>query len=215
MNKYQGNSQKGYSISEFMVAMTITFFIAAALIALFVNAKQNYRMNESMSRLQENARFAMTFLARDMRIADYRTCVTNDRRGDAISGQDNIGTYASDIVTIIWQSNDCASATALETTVYSIQTGSTGQPSLFRSVNGTSQELVEGIEDLQIVYGEDTDNDTIPNHYVTVDNITDVAQVVSVNLTLIARTLESNISTSGGRITRNFSSTVTLRNRVP
>ena len=210
-----GKSQKGLTLIELMIAITLTFFITAVMITLFVNSKQNYRVNENMSRLQENARFAVSFLSRDLRTADFRTCVTVDRRDDAIAGQNDTGLNGSDTVTIIWQSNACGAATSVVTTIYSIQTGATGSPTLFRSVDGVSQELVEGIEDLQILYGEDTDNDLVPNYFVDAASITDMAQAISVRFTLIARTLETNIAPGGGRITRNFTSTVTLRNRLP
>jgi type IV pilus assembly protein PilW len=208
-------SQKGLSLIELMIAITLSIFITAAMISLFVNSKQNYRLNENMSRLQENARFAMSFLARDIRMSDYRTCVTADRLATAIAGTNNNGLNNSDTVTVIWQTNACDAGVTSDTTIYSIGNGSSGAPALFRSVNGVNIELVEGIENLQILYGEDTDNDDAPNYFVDSASITDMAQAVSVRLTVVARTLETNLTTGGGRITRNFTSTVTLRNRLP
>jgi len=209
-------SQMGLSLIELMIAITLSIFITAAMITLFVNSKQNYRLNENMSRLQENARFAMSFLARDIRMADYRTCVTADRLATAVAGTNNAGLNNSDTVTVIWQTNDCAAGLATNTTVFSIQNGASGSPALFRSVDGgAAEELVEGIEDLQILYGEDTDNDDVPNYYVDAASITNMAQAISVRVTVVARTLETNLAADGGRITRNFTSTVTLRNRLP
>ena len=207
--------QQGLSLIELMIAITLSIFITAAMITLFVNSKQNYRLNENMSRLQENARFAVSFIARDLRMADYRTCVTADRRADAIAGTNDLGVNGSDTVTIIWQTNDCGTTPAINTTVYTIGNGSSGAPALYRSVNGVNTELVEGIENLQILYGEDTDNDDVPNYYVDSASITNMQQAISVRLTVVARTLETNLTTTGGRITRNFTSTVTLRNRLP
>ena len=208
-------SQKGLSLIELMIAIALSIFIVAAMISLFVNSKQNYRLNENMSRLQENARFAVSFISRDIRMADYRACVTANRRGNAIAGSNDSGLNDSDTVTVLWQTNACGAANTTVTTVYSIQTGASGSPALFRRVNGVSQELVEGIENLQILYGQDTDNDDVPNYFVDAASITDMAQAISVRITLIARTLESNLTTGGERITRNFTSTVTLRNRLP
>ena len=71
--------QKGLSLLELLIALTLGVIIIAAMISLFVNSKQSYRVNENLSRLQENARFAMTYIARDIRMTDYRTCVTADR----------------------------------------------------------------------------------------------------------------------------------------
>jgi type IV pilus assembly protein PilW len=208
--------QRGLSLVELMIAITLSIFIVAAMISLFINSKENYRLNENMSRLQENARFAVSFISRDVRMADYRACVTAERRDDAITGSNNTGLNGTDTVTVLWQSNVCGAALATVSAVYSIQAGAGGGPALFRSINGAAaQELVEGIEDLQILYGQDTDNDDVPNYFVDAATITDMAQAVSVRINLVARTLETNLAADGGRITRAFTSTVTLRNRLP
>ena len=210
------NPQTGVSIIELMIAITLSIVIAAGMISLFVNSKLNYRINENMSRLQESARFAVSFLSRDIRMADYRTCVTVERLVDAISGGNNSGLNNSDTITLSWQANDCDDALATETRVYSIQNGSSGNPTLFRSINGAAAvELVEGIQDLQILYGEDTSGDYIANYYVDASSITNMAQAISVRITMVVSTLESNLTSSGDRITRNFSSTISLRNRLP
>ncbi len=216
-------SQAGLSLIELMIAIALGIFITAAMISLFVNSKQSFRINENMSRLQENGRFAVSYLSRDIPMADYRACTVANQLNNAVSGTDGIivdpqtgyESVAPDTVTIVYQTNACGTANATTTTVYSIQTGSSGNPALFRNIDGTSQELVDGIEDLQFLYGEDTDNDKVPNHYVDVTSITDMAQVISIRFTLIARTLEANITADGGRATRAFSSTITLRNRLP
>ena len=211
------NSQKGLSLIELMIAMTLSFIVAAAMISLFINSRQSYRVNENMSRLQENARFAVAFISRDLRMADYRPCVMEEERlDDAISGEYNDG--GSDTITIRWQSdndNNCDTASTVVTTIYSIQAGSGGKPALFRSIDGNSQELVEGIEDLKFFFGEDTDDDDVPNYYVNAATIDDMEQVVSTRFSVLASTREENITTSGNRITRDFTSTITLRNRLP
>lgn len=219
MIKKEWKSQKGLSLIELMIAMTLSLIVAAAMIALFISSRQSYRVNENMSRLQENARFAVAFISRDLRMADYRPCVREEERlADAISGENNTGLNGSDTITIRWQSDDdddCATASSVVTTIYSIQTGSGGNPALFRSINGNSQELVEGIENLQFLFGEDLDDDNVPNYYVEASDIADMAQAISTRFSVIARTLDTNITTSGNRITRDFTSTITLRNRLP
>ena len=207
--------QKGMSLVELMVAITLGIFIAGALVSLFINSKENYRLNENMSRLQENARFAVAFLAHDLRMTDYRTCVTDATLADALAGEEGTGLNGSDSVTIIWQTNDCADTPAIDTTVYTIQNNSAGNPSLFRSVNGVNEELVEGIQSLQLLYGEDTDQDHLVDYYVNASSVVDMEQAISVRVTMVAQTLETNLAAGGGRITRSFTETVSLRNRLP
>jgi type IV pilus assembly protein PilW len=212
--KYSGKTQRGMSVIELMIALAMGLFITAGLISLFVNSKQSYRLNENMARLQENARFAVTFIARDVRMTDYRACLTDVPKADALAGVN--GGENPDSVSLSWQTNLCGEAGVIRTIAYTIQAGSDGQNALFRSVDGgAAEELVQGIEDMQILYGQDTDNDDTPNFYVDAASITDMAQAMSVKFTLIAGTLETNLTPSGGRITRSFSATVALRNRLP
>ena len=217
MNIRHLNSQRGLSLIELMIAITLSLFIIAAMIGLFVNSKENYRMNENMSRLQENARFAVSFLARDLRMADYRGCVRDDRLPDEGIKGVNAADDGSDTLTIVYQANACDAATSKVTTTYSIQEGASGSSSLFRSIDidGTEeeQELVEGIQNLQILYGMDTDEDDSANFFTATP--VNWAQAMSVRITLVAETLEGNLAADGGRISRNFTSTVTLRNRLP
>lgn len=207
--------QKGLSLVELMISVTLGLIVSAAMISLFISAKQSYRVNENLARLQENARFAVSFISRDLRMADYRACISEDMLPDAISGEDGTGLNGSDTLTILWQTNDCDTASTVVTTVYTIEEGASGGPSLFRSVNGVSQELVEGIENLQVLYGEDTDDDFVPNYYVDASSVVDMEQAINVKFTVDAQTLETNIAMDGNRISRAFASAVTLRNRVP
>ena len=55
--------------------------------------------------------------------------------------------------------------------IYTIATGSDGQPALWRSLNGTNQEIVDDVSDLQVLYGEDMDNDKSVDRYVTASNV--------------------------------------------
>ncbi len=225
MKRVEHVRQEGMTLIELMIAVTlglnlyetIPFItVIGAFVLLFANSKQSYSLNENLARLQENGRFAMHLLSRDLRWADYRACVTQDLLDNAITGTNDSGLNSSDTVTIVFQSNDCAAAASTVTMAYSVQAGVDGGPSLFRSIDGgTAQELVEDIDNLQILYGEDTDNDDVPNYYVAYNSITDPEQIVSVRLTVTARTPEVSLAAGGGRLTRDFTSTIVLRNRVP
>jgi len=112
-----------------------------------------------------------------------------------------------------------------------IRDSATGVPSLYRKIgNGEPQELVEGVENMQIRYGVDLDGDNIPNQFQTADGVTDFGQVVNVRIALLLRTikekvnraaatktfqlLNTDIDTPSDRhIRKVFSTTIQLRNR--
>lgn len=66
---------QGLSIVELMVAITISVLIMMALVRVFVSNRITYQADEGLARLQENARFAVEFLARDIRAAGNTSCM--------------------------------------------------------------------------------------------------------------------------------------------
>jgi type IV pilus assembly protein PilW len=91
------------------------------------------------------------------------------------------------------------------------------------------EEIVEGVEQLRLMFGEDLDGDRAANRYVSAENVASWDNVVSVRLqTLLATTL-ANAATSpqpytfdgatttptDRRMRTAFNSVITLRNRVP
>lgn len=99
--------------------------------------------------------------------------------------------------------------------IYTIKAGSDGQPALWRSINGADQEIVDDVSNLQILYGEDMDGDRSVDRYVDANNVSNFDNVYSIRVQLTVQTADANTSVNAGnRITRNFSTTVAIRNRV-
>lgn len=77
----------------------------------------------------------------------------------------------------------------------------TNPPALFRRRMGTSgvagaaEELVEGVENMQLLYGENTNNDArnAADRYVPADQVDDWERVVSVRIALLMQSLEDNL----------------------
>ncbi len=69
--------QKGFTIVELMVAASLGLLILTGAISMFVGNKRMYTEQDEMGRLQENARFAMDMLVRDIRMAGYAGCADN------------------------------------------------------------------------------------------------------------------------------------------
>lgn len=66
--------QRGFSLVELMVAMTIGLIVLLALSQLFVGTKRSYNTQDALARVQENGRIAMHLLIRDIRMAGYYGC---------------------------------------------------------------------------------------------------------------------------------------------
>lgn len=74
-----GNS-RGLSLVELLVAMAVSLILLGGIYQIFFSSTTTYAVNENFSRLQENARFALSFLERDVRQAGYRGCRNDTAR---------------------------------------------------------------------------------------------------------------------------------------
>ena len=91
-------------------------------------------------------------------------------------------------------------------------------------------EMIEGVENMQILYGEDTDADDVANRYVAGTEGPAMENVVSVRISLLLRSVNNNLLTDPTQVTYNganfpnplpandrylrkvFNATVSLRN---
>lgn len=338
--------QSGLTLIELMVALLLGAFLTGGLIQIFISSRQSYRLTDNLSRLQENARFALELLSHDIRLAGYIGCsriaannpaiIANDplvapriHSGNAgvvaapplTAGNDNTGSFISpspalssalaantltnvirgtDAITVQFgESCDGYTSSAINTAnitaanlaanscgannpgtpliisdcdtshiyresadssrnkdetgtaalflgksygigsevllfrsyTYFIRTGPGGQPSLYRFDNNrvTSSsnpaELVEGVENMQITYGIDTDADGSANQYVNAPGTAQIADAVSVRVALTLRSLDDNVMSVNNqqrvfnganltdrRLLKTFTSTINLRN---
>lgn len=234
--------QLGMTLIEIMIALLIGAFLLGGVLQVFVASKQTNRMQENLSRLQENGRFALDFMARDIRMTSYWACLrrasgdiagSNDNAvaGDNIDdGTDTITLKAAFATTPTGICGTSVSTTAAyytnatSTIVYSIDNAV-----LRKNTNGQNNELIEGVENMQILYGEDTDADGGANYYVSANTVVNMDNVISIRISLLIRSLEDNIAAqplaytyNGATITptdrrlrRVFNATIAVRNRLP
>ncbi len=314
--------ERGFSLVELMVSMVVALVVMAAALRVFVGMNESFRLEDALSRLQENARYGFEALALDARQAGFTGCITTVNNllnpagtnydpalydvsrpltgfefagtdnGDAYtvttldpngasraSWSDDTGTQlpamlqnavlpgtdvlfvkqASQRLGVTAQGNtpanaanitltgasgidqdtivlisDCAGADlfqnraadkaatlsrgaggnpgnvapsndlshayspgaeiyVLSPTIYYVGMGAGGNPGLFRrrfleGGAGETQELIEGVENMQILYGEDTNDDRVADLYVAADGVGDWARVVSLKVGLLMRT---------------------------
>ena len=83
-----------------------------------------------------------------------------------------------------------------------------------KSGSAAPVELVEGIEDLQVLYGVDSDTDGVPNRYTTFQNVADLSTVLTMRISITANSVDVVNETGDGLLRRTFTNTVALRNRI-
>lgn len=100
----------GLTLIEVMIALLIGAILSLVAGQIFISANHGYRTNDALARIQENGRYAMTFLRRDIRSADFWGCAGNgpqnnstiqngpDFPGPGVGGTDNAA--GSDTITI-------------------------------------------------------------------------------------------------------------------
>jgi len=92
---------RGFTMVELMVAITISALILGVLTQVYAGAKRSYRVSEALSRMQENGRYALDYLARDIRLAGYSGCVSGgtavNNMANAITGWSPLNTATSPI----------------------------------------------------------------------------------------------------------------------
>lgn len=112
--------ERGFSLIEMMISITIGLMIVAALVGVLVNSSRSSKTNERTSELQGNGRYALDTLKRELRQAGYRgytwtepstptttIIVTNEcLDGGAVS------TFVQNIRQGIWGANDSNPYTA-------------------------------------------------------------------------------------------------------
>jgi type IV pilus assembly protein PilW len=205
-------------------------------------------MQENLSRLQENGRLALDFISRDVRMTSYWGCLarpSGDVLGETVGGISKITLKAAFITTSTGSCGETVDKTAAyytdptSTIIYSINNAANAAV-LRKNTNNQNNDLIEGIENMQILYGVDTDSDGTPNYYESADNVnaTNMDKVVSIRISLLAVTLDNNLTTEPQpytyngvtttppdittaplvkdlKIRRVFTSTIALRNRLP
>lgn len=64
----------GFTLVEVLTALVIGSILMLGAITIMVNSKDTYETQDDLARLQENARFAMNLLIKDIRMAGYFGC---------------------------------------------------------------------------------------------------------------------------------------------
>ena len=79
-------SIRGLSLIELMIALLIGSILMIGVVQVFAASRTAYQLSEGMSRVQENGRFALDYLQRDIRMAGHFGCVNDQARSQIPGG---------------------------------------------------------------------------------------------------------------------------------
>ena len=209
------HQQRGFTLVEIMVAIAIGLLMMAGILQISEASKESSRLQRNMGFVQENIRTAMEMLGRDIRQAGYYED-NNPAARILTAPSPFVGASAPTTVTTAAVTADGGGAENDQITItYESDTDCLGQDTfnvgeeadnhfavnhyfinnerlMCRGNGNTSaQPLVEGVESMQILYGENTDGDPrSANRYVKPadpadpTNTADLDNVVSVRIAL-------------------------------
>ena len=248
---------KGYTLIELMISVSMGIAMISVAMQYLVGSSASFNSTETAGRIQENGRFALSMISDELRMAgygdpnagarpgffytdpcgDFNPCTANG----ADSNSDRIAIW-SDPPPDDGSETDCTAsalaANAQVANVYYLETSDSGVTSLMcRGFNVTTgawnaggQPLLDGIENMQILYGvRNADGDI--SQYVSSEAVADWSTIVSVRMALLVTTgLENGASGTETRtyelldapqlqyndafLRRVFSTTVVINNAV-
>lgn len=196
--------QRGLTLIEIMVALTIGLLMVAGILQITAASKESSRLQRNLGFVQENIRTAVELLGRDIRRAGYYE--DNDPAARilmaptpfVIDTTTDGGGENNDDITVTYESDkDCLGqdTPTVDGNRFAVNHYYISDERLMCRGNGgaAGEPLVEGIESMQILYGENTDGDPrSANRYVKIrdpahpndPNTADPDKVVSVRIAL-------------------------------
>ena len=204
----RGSYEHGFTLVELMVALVLGLLVLGMVLTAYLSNMQASRFQNGVLRVQENGRFAIDVLSRTMRMAGYDdpaspASVTGNpikgaaSAGDAALTQTGIKTN-TDIIAVTYEGGidirDCQGNIFAQgitrTSQYAVRDDE-NLVCLTDATGATVQELAEGIEDMQILYGIDPDGDGVANRYTDVANIGvgNLDNIISLEITLLVNSV--------------------------
>ncbi|MBF0219992.1 MAG: PilW family protein [Gammaproteobacteria bacterium] len=186
--------QRGLTLVEMMVALTLGVLVVGGILQIFLNTKLSNNTQTGFSTLYENARIASYVLTENLMMAGFDNSTGTIAQAITATTDNN----NSDSITVTSLSaTDCLGVNtggAAATNLFFIAL-SNGVSSLMCTGNSGTQPLAEGVENMQLLYGEDTTNDNIADLYRAPAAVTDWTRVVSIRVALLVTSIDEVAST--------------------
>jgi len=215
---------RGFTIIELMITLAITSVLILGSVTFLVSARKSNQIQSALSGLSTSGRFGLEQISRDIRMSGYRnTDWTIGPLDNVVTATNRGSDDGGDTISLVYEgTRDCAFAVApagIVTNVYQVVDG---------DLQCNNQSVTSGVQEMQVYFGEDTNDDDIANRWMSPGTAgLQMDRVVSVRVHLLARTDGNNVSTSAqayqfnnaqqdavddGQVRREYSVTVALRN---
>lgn len=219
--------QRGFTLIELMVAMTLGLILTLAALQLFMTNQRTFSLQQALAELHQDGQMAIRYMVADIRQAG---------RGNVIAGAippvlaDSADDTNDTLAIHYWGTATCAgNIYTTETEIRSIYSVAEGVLQCRDGVTGASVDLLTGVESFQVLYGIDgTRNERLGvTHFVTADGLTDDSVVVAIRFALLLSSdkfrqvqaassshwvLDEKVPKNDSNLRRVFTSTVQLRN---
>lgn len=172
------NRQSGFSMIELMISVTMGLFMVAAILVAYVSAAQNFRVQEAMSEVQEDGRYASIQLLHDIRQSGFG----RDQGDPKVLGFNRVRAEINNLHQLAKQvSGDANFRPTItfnrlrspvvylpvdneEGAAYYLATNTVGIQSLYRNGNAGA-EMVENVAGLAFEFGLDNNRDDVVDEY--------------------------------------------------
>jgi len=216
--------RRGFTIIELMVTLAITSIIVLGASTFLASAHKASLVQTALSGLSVSGRFGLDQMARDIRMSGYRESDWMlGALNNVVTAVEGFPAGGGDSLTMLYEgARDCTYALApgrIVSNTYQVTDG-------ILECNG--QPITRGVQEMQVYFGEDTDNNRVANRWLSPGAAgLDMSRVVSVRIHLLVRTNANDISSGpqayyfdqqlqaavdDGQIRREYSVTVAMRN---
>ncbi|BBB27733.1 PilW family protein [Amphritea japonica] len=223
--------QSGFSLIELMIASVIGLLLTSAMLIAYVTSARTYQLQDAMSEVQENGRFAIHALLRDLRqsgvgisgnpiIEGVFNTAVDITEFEAIHSDlvINQGSVRSDIVYL--------PGLGIDGFAYYVGATGVGRIALYRNRDA----LVEGVTEMVVEYGVDADADKLVDNYKVLASLSAVDRdnIISARVYLLISSSGTGVvdqaqqlaapfdvvDTSDRRLYQMFAATALIRNAL-
>lgn len=79
----------GFTLVELMVSLAISLFLVLGIFQVYIGTNNTDRTGQALARIQENGRFALSYLMRDLRLTGYQGCIDLDTMAVSVLAEDS------------------------------------------------------------------------------------------------------------------------------